>query len=156
ISPGCYAFNTAGVHSAGRGQLVGNGHPGQTTVRFAEFEADFRSGELRKEGVRVNLQEQPLRILQMLMEQPGRLVTRDELQKKVCPAHTFVDFEQGLYIAVKRLREALRDSAESPRFIETLSRPDIASSGQSKRALARFNPWPCCRSRTYRGTRSRT
>jgi TolB-like protein/Tfp pilus assembly protein PilF len=101
---------------------MGNGHPAQTNVRFAEFEADFRSGELRKDGARVNLQEQPLLILRMLVEQPGRLVTRAELQKKIWPERTFVDFEQGLYNAVKRLREALRDSAESPRFIETLSR----------------------------------
>jgi TolB-like protein/Flp pilus assembly protein TadD len=100
----------AGVHSA------------RATIRFGGFEADFRAGELRKRGVRVKLQEQPLQILQMLVEHPGEVVTRDELQHKIWPADTFVDFEQGLYNAVRRLRDALEDSADKPRFIETLSR----------------------------------
>jgi len=100
----------AGVHSA------------RATIRFAGFEADFRAGELRKRGVKVKLQEQPLQILQMLVEHPGEVVTRDELQHKIWPADTFVDFEQGLYNAVRRLRDALGDSAEKPRFIDTLSR----------------------------------
>jgi TolB-like protein len=86
------------------------------------FEADFRAGELRKRGVKVKLQEQPLQILQMLLEHPGDVVTRDELRNKIWPADTFVDFEQGLYNAVRRLRDALKDSAEKPHFIETLSR----------------------------------
>jgi TolB-like protein/Tfp pilus assembly protein PilF len=101
---------------------MGNGHPGQTAVRFAEFEADFRTGELRKGGVTVNLQEQPLQILQMLLEHPGQVVTRDELRHRIWPKNTFVDFEQGLYNSVRRLRNALDDSVESPRFIETLAR----------------------------------
>jgi TolB-like protein/Tfp pilus assembly protein PilF len=94
----------------------------QATVRFGIFEADFRAGELRKRGVKIKLQEQPLQILQMLLQRPGEVVTRDELQHKIWPADTFVDFEQGLYNAVRRLRDALKDSAEKPRFIETLSR----------------------------------
>lgn len=97
-------------------------HSTRTTIRFGGFEADFRAGELRKRGVKVKLQEQPLQILQMLVEQPGEVVTRDELQHKIWPADTFVDFEQGLYNAVRRLRDALKDSADKPRFIETLSR----------------------------------
>ena len=100
----------AGVHSA------------RATIRFGVFEADFRAGELRKRGAKVKLQEQPLQILQMLLQHPGEVVTRDELRHKVWPADTFVDFEQGLYNAVRRLRDALRDSADKPRFIETLSR----------------------------------
>lgn len=100
----------AGVHSA------------RATIRFGIFEADFRAGELRRRGVKVKLQEQPLQILQMLVEHPGEVVTRDELQHKIWPADTFVDFEQGLYNAVRRLRDALKDSADKPRFIETLSR----------------------------------
>src|ERR1700730_8979486 len=100
----------AGVHSA------------RATIRFGVFEADFRAGELRKRGVKVKLQEQPLQILQMLVEHPGEVVTRDELQHKIWPADTFVDFEQGLYNGVRRLRDALKDSADKPRFIETLSR----------------------------------
>src|SRR2546427_6898178 len=95
---------------------------GRATIRFGVFEADFRAGELRKRGVKIKLQEQPLQILQMLLQHPGEVVARDELRQKIWPADTFVDFEQGLYNAVKRLRDALKDSAEKPRFIETLSR----------------------------------
>src|SRR6266705_3809254 len=97
-------------------------HSGRATIRFGVFEADFRAGELRKRGVKIKLQEQPLQILQMLLQHPGEVVTRTELQQKIWPADTFVDFEQGLYNAVKRLRDALKDSADKPRFIETLSR----------------------------------
>jgi TolB-like protein/Tfp pilus assembly protein PilF len=97
-------------------------HSDGGTVRFGIFEADFRAGELRRRGVKTKLQEQPLQILQILLQHPGEVVTRDELRQKIWPADTFVDFEQGLYNAVKRLRDALRDSAEKPRFIETLSR----------------------------------
>src|SRR5437870_7639883 len=95
---------------------------GRATIRFGVFEADFRAGELRKRGVKIKLQEQPLQILQMLLQHPGEVVTRTELRQKIWPADTFVDCEQGLYNAVKRLRDALKDSAEKPRFIETLAR----------------------------------
>jgi cholera toxin transcriptional activator len=101
---------------------MADAHSARATVRFGIFEADFVAGELRKRGVKVKLQEQPLQILQMLLQRPGEVVTRDELQHKIWPADTFVDFEQGLYNAVRRLRDALKDSAEKPRFIETLSR----------------------------------
>ena len=94
----------------------------RTTVRFGVFEADFGAGELRCGGAKINLQEQPLHVLQMLLEHPGQLVTREELRNRIWPADTFVDFEQGLYNAVRRLREALSDSADKPRLIETLSR----------------------------------
>ena len=80
----------------------------------------MRSGELRKRGVRVPLQQQPFRILIRLLERPGEVVTREELHQELWPADTYVDFEQGINGAVKRLREALGDSAETPRFIETL------------------------------------
>ena len=95
-------------------------HSERATVRFGVFEADFRAGELRKQGLKVKLQEQPLQILQMLLAKPGEVVTREELQKQIWPADTFVDFEQGLYNSVKRLRDALEDSADKPRFVETL------------------------------------
>jgi TolB-like protein/Flp pilus assembly protein TadD len=101
---------------------MADAHSARATVRFGMFEADFRAGELRKRGVKVKLQEQPLQILQMMLQRPGEVVTRDELRHKIWPADTFVDFEQGLYNAVRRLRDALKDSAEKPRFIETLSR----------------------------------
>jgi TolB-like protein/Tfp pilus assembly protein PilF len=101
---------------------MGSAHLERATVRFGVFEADFRAGELRNQGVKVKLQEQPLQILKILLENPGEVVTREELQKKVWPADTFVDFEQGLYNSVRRLRDALEDSADKPRFIETLAR----------------------------------
>src|SRR6266566_8375465 len=97
-------------------------HSGRATTRFGVFEADFRAGELRKRGIKIKLQDQPLQILQMLLEHPGEIVTRDELRQTIWPADTFVDFEQGLYNAVRRLRDALKDSADKPRLIETLYR----------------------------------
>jgi TolB-like protein/Flp pilus assembly protein TadD len=82
----------------------------------------MRARELRKHGLRIKLQEQPFQILQALLERPGEIVTRDDLQKRIWPADTFVDFDHGLNNAVKRLREALCDTAETPRYIETLPR----------------------------------
>jgi TolB-like protein/Tfp pilus assembly protein PilF len=91
-------------------------------VRFGVFEADFHAGELRKRGVKIKLQEQPLQILESLVQHPGEVVTREDLKQKIWPADTFVDFEQGLYNAIRRLRDALNDSAEKPRYVETLSK----------------------------------
>src|SRR5438552_4588928 len=91
-------------------------------VRFGEFDVDEHAGELRKEGIKVRLQEQPLQILQILLEHPGEVVTREDLRKRVWPSDTFVDFDHGINNAIKRLREALGDSGETPRYIETLPR----------------------------------
>src|SRR6201984_639821 len=91
-------------------------------LRFGVFELDPRAGELRKHGLRVRLQEQPFRVLEMLLEHSGEVVTREPLQKRLWPADTFVDFDHGLNKAVNKIREALGDSAESPRFVETVSR----------------------------------
>jgi Tol biopolymer transport system component/DNA-binding winged helix-turn-helix (wHTH) protein len=91
-------------------------------VRFGVFELDRRSGELRKAGVRVNLQEQGLQVLTLLLERPGDLVTRDELRQRLWPTGTFGDLDHGLNAVINRLRETLGDSADSPRFIETLPR----------------------------------
>jgi len=91
-------------------------------VRFGIYEFESHAKELRKGGMRVRLEGQPLAILKMLLDRPGELVTREELQKELWPADTFVDFEHSLNAAVKRLRAALNDSAEHPRYIETLSR----------------------------------
>ena len=96
--------------------------PAHRLVRFGVFELDLRSGELRKSGARLNLQQQPLQLLSVLLEQPGVLVTREELRKRLWPDDTFVDFEHGLNAAVKRLRDTLGDSADSPRFVETVPR----------------------------------
>jgi len=91
-------------------------------LRFGVFELDLRAGELRKHGLRVRLQEQPFQVLAMLLEHPGEVVSREELQKKLWPADTFVDFDHGLNKAINKIREALGDSAESPRFVETVAR----------------------------------
>jgi TolB-like protein/DNA-binding winged helix-turn-helix (wHTH) protein/Flp pilus assembly protein TadD len=91
-------------------------------LSFGVFELDLRAGELRKHGLRIRLQEQPFQVLAMLLEHPGEVVTREELQKKLWPADTFVDFDHGVNKAVNKLREALGDSAESPRFVETVAR----------------------------------
>ena len=99
-----------------------NPSSGPQNVRFGAFELDLRAGELRKEGVKVKLQDQPFQILAILLEQPGQVVTREALRGKLWPSDTFVDFDHSLNKAVNKLREALDDSAESPRFIETLAK----------------------------------
>src|SRR5881227_2764382 len=88
--------------------------------KFGTFEVDLRARELRKGGVRIRLQEQPFEILALMLERPGEIVTRAELRQRLWPAGTFVDFEHSLNAAVKRLRAALGDSADNPRFVETL------------------------------------
>jgi TolB-like protein/DNA-binding winged helix-turn-helix (wHTH) protein/Flp pilus assembly protein TadD len=105
-------------------------------LKFAVFEADLRAGELTKSGKRLSLQEQPFRLLAVLLEKPGELVTREELQGRLWP-ETIIDFDHGLNKAVSKVREALGDSAESPRFIETVARrgyrflADVAVIGDS-------------------------
>jgi TolB-like protein len=91
-------------------------------LRFGAFELDLRAGELRKMGVRIKLQEQPFQVLTVLVQHPGEVVTREELRSAIWPADTFVDFDNSLNTAVNKLRDALGDSADSPRFIETLPR----------------------------------
>lgn len=103
-------------------------------LRFGVFELDLRSGELRKHGLRIRLQEQPFQVLAMLLEHPGEVVTREELQKKLWPADTFVDFDHGLNKAINKLREALGDSAESPRFVETVARRGYRFLAEAKTA----------------------
>src|SRR6478752_7804764 len=90
-------------------------------LRFGAFEADIRTGELTKLGKRVRLQEQPFQLLAKLLEKPGELVTREELRDRLWPK-TIVDFDHGLNKAISKVREALGDSAENPRFIETVAR----------------------------------
>ncbi len=91
-------------------------------VRFGVFEADLHTGELRKNGARIRLPQQPFRILAMLLERPGEMVTREDIQRRLWLADTFVDFESGLNAAINRIRQALGDSAATPRFVETLPR----------------------------------
>src|SRR5690348_2418385 len=90
------------------------------SIRFEDFEVDPASGELRKQGVKIKLQEQPFQALIALIERPGGVVTREELQERLWPPDTVVDFDRGLNKAINRVREALGDDADRPRFIETL------------------------------------
>jgi cholera toxin transcriptional activator len=96
--------------------------PARKNLRFAVFEVDLAAGELRKNGNRIRLQEQPFQILVCLLERPGEVITREDLRQKLWPADTFVDFDHSLNTAIAKLREALGDSASNPRYVETLAR----------------------------------
>ena len=91
-----------------------------SVVRFGTYEVSFQSGDVRKSGLRIRVQQQPMKLLEILLEHPGEVVTRDELRSRVWPNESFGDFDQALNIAIGKLRSALGDSAENPRFIETL------------------------------------
>ncbi len=114
--------------------------------RFGTFEVDLRARELRKGGIRIRLQDQPFEILTVMLERPGEVVTREELRQRLWPAGTFVDFEHSLNAAVKRLRAALGDDADNPRFVETLHRRGyrfiaaVEAEGQSVRNLHVVRP----------------
>jgi eukaryotic-like serine/threonine-protein kinase len=127
----------------------------RSILRFGVFEVDVRAGELRKQGVRIKLQEQPFHVLTVLLQRPGEVVTREELRSENWSADTFVDFDNSLNTAINKLREALGDSADSPRFIETLPRrgyrfiaPVTELDGTTRGTAAGGSavPWP--RSRT--------
>src|SRR4051812_7950038 len=90
--------------------------------RFGQFEVDFTTSEIRKNGVRVRIQAQPLRVLEILLGRPNELVTREELRDQLWPSDTFVDFERSLNAAVGKLRQSLNDSADRPLYIETVAR----------------------------------
>jgi DNA-binding winged helix-turn-helix (wHTH) protein len=100
--------------------------PADRIFRFGQFELSEREGELRRKGVRIRLQEQPFRVLVELLANAGQLVTREELQQKLWLADTFVDFDVGLNTAIRKLRQALSDDADEPRYIETVARKAIA------------------------------
>jgi TolB-like protein/DNA-binding winged helix-turn-helix (wHTH) protein/Tfp pilus assembly protein PilF len=110
------------LHAVAIANAVGASVPSSRLIRFGLFELDLRSGELRKQGGKIRLEGQPVDVLICLLESPGELVTREELHRRLWSADTFVNFEHGLNAAVKRLRQALNDSAGNPRFVETLPR----------------------------------
>src|SRR5579863_2625119 len=91
-------------------------------LHFGVFEVDLKACELRKHGLRLKLPEQPFQVLSVLLENPGEIVTRDDLRSRLWPGDTFVDFDHGLNNAVMRLREVLGDSSDNPRFVETIPR----------------------------------
>lgn len=151
----------AKLRTLDRGQVTVMSSNGSRMIRFGHFEVDQRAGELRRNGVRVKLQEQPFQILALLLERSGEVVTREELQGRLWPADTFVDFDHSLNAAVRRLRDALGDSAENPRFVETVARrgyrflapvnglPSAVDAGDqssaSPGATGGWSPrWPCC------------
>jgi eukaryotic-like serine/threonine-protein kinase len=101
---------------------MGVSNPGRTSIRFGAFELELETGMLRKNGIRVRCQEQPLQVLAALAERPGEVVTREELRRRVWPQDTFVDFDHALNTAIKKIRAALDDDADSPRYIETVPR----------------------------------
>src|SRR6476619_7765709 len=103
-------------------------------LRFGDFEADLRSGELRKGGVKLKFGGQPFQVLTILLEQSGDVVTREELQKRLWP-DTFVDVDHNLNTAINKIREALGDSSESPRFVETLPRRCYRFVGELERPV---------------------
>lgn len=107
--------------------------PASRVLRFDNFELDLRAAELRKNGVKVRLQGQPIQVLAKLLNCAGELVTREELRAQIWPAETFVDFDHGLHNAISRIREVLGDSAETPRFIETLPRRGYRFIGSVKK-----------------------
>lgn len=101
---------------------MGKGGSSEPVVRFGPFEANLKAGELRKHGMKLKLVGQPLEVLAVLLERPGEVVTRQELRTKLWPGDTFTDFDHGLNAAVNKLREALNDSADQPKYVETLPR----------------------------------
>ena len=105
-------------------------HPSSLIIHFGTFEVNFQTGELRRRGQKVKLQEQPLQVLAALLERPGEMVTREELRSKLWPADTFVDFDHSLNAAIKRLRDGLGESAETPIFVETVARRGYRFIGQ--------------------------
>jgi len=118
---------------------VTNGaYAARVPICFGAFEVDFKARELRKDGVRVKLQDQPFQVLQILFEHSGEVVTREELRKCIWPSDTFVDFDQGLNNAIKRLREALGDNPENPHFIATVPRRGYRFLGKPDEFLKRI------------------
>src|SRR5438067_8209743 len=93
-----------------------------SVVRFGTYEIALHSGELRKAGVRIRVQQQPLRLLEILLERPGEIVTREQLRSRMWPNESFGDFDQAVNVAIAKLRAALGDAADNPRFVETLPR----------------------------------
>src|SRR5215470_17088523 len=91
-------------------------------LRFGTYEVDPHAGELRKAGIRIKVQQQPLKLLEILVEHPGEVVTREELRARIWPDESFGDFDQAVNVAVAKLRSALSDSADNPRYIETVPR----------------------------------
>src|SRR5437763_15035265 len=110
----------------------------KATVRFDDFELNVTAGELYRNGSKLRLQEQPLQILQILAARPGEVVNREELRQKIWPSDTFVDVDHGINNAIKRLRETLGDTAETPHYVETLPRRGHRFIGKLEREAPKY------------------
>src|SRR5262249_48001151 len=121
-----------GIEQRERGSVPEGSAKSKPNVRFGPFELDLLRGELRKDGRRVRLQEQPLQILRTLLEAPGEAVSREEIRKRLWPDETVVEFDHSINAAVRRLRDALRDSADNPRYIKTLARRGYCFIGKAE------------------------
>ena len=119
--------------------------PQSSICGFGDFVLDRQTGELRKNGIKLKIHGQPVEILGMLLERPGQLVTREELQNRLWAADTFVDFEMSLNAAVRRLREALNDSADKPQYVETVARRGYRFIGDVRVNGARSPLWQALR-----------
>jgi DNA-binding winged helix-turn-helix (wHTH) protein len=114
--------------------------PNLRAVQFGVLELDLKAGELRKQGIKIKLQAQPFQVLRVLIEHAGEVVTKEELRQSIWPSDTYVDFDHGLHSAITRLREALGDSPENPRFIETLPRRGYRFIAPSRPSAIRPGP----------------
>src|SRR5215469_5656742 len=103
------------------------------TFRFGPYELDVRAGELRKHGIRIKLREQPVQILLLLLERPGEVVLREEIRLRLWPNNTIVEFDHGINAAIQKLRAALGESAEQPRYVETVARRGYRFLGRVER-----------------------
>jgi DNA-binding winged helix-turn-helix (wHTH) protein len=122
-------------------------------IRFGVFELDAQSGELRRHGLKVRLPDQSFQILRLLLDRPGEVVTREELRQRLWSSDTSVDFDAGLNSAMRKLREALDDSAENPRFVETLPRRGYRFIGSPKQVAVDQPPDPVSDSPAESGAR---
>src|SRR6266576_6529211 len=126
--------------------MAGPQQSARRVVRFGVFQVDLRTGELFKQGIKIRLQQQPLRVLALLLEHPGEVVTREDLRQAIWPAGTFVEFDVGVDAAIHKLRTALGDSAENPRLVETLPRRGyrfIAMAWSRTKGRRPRKPCPC-------------
>jgi TolB-like protein len=131
--------NTGGTLSTQlRGGALANYTSSRTVIRFGKFELDQDAAELRRDGTKIRLQKQPLQVLQILLEQPGKIISREELQRRIWPPDTFVDFDHGINNDIKKLREALGDDPETPLYIETLPRQGYRFVGKIEREAPRM------------------
>src|SRR6266446_5294316 len=135
-------FQRSVIVIAGRGNSMSSAGRSSGIVRFDVFEVDLRAGELYKAGHKIKLQIQPFHALALLLERPGEVVTREEFEKRLWPGDTFVDFDHSLNTAIRKLRQALGDDKENPRFVETLPKRGYRFIGKMDHTAPLASPQP--------------